>query len=388
MPYISTLRLNQFRSYADLDLSLDGRPLILVGQNGAGKTNLLEAISLLTPGRGLRRAKLAELRRETPQTAQEIAGQGSDLKNDNSGWAVAAQIAEFGEHNPPKILHKVGVGQSPSAPGRRIVRIDGETAAGSELAKLLCIMWLTPAQDRLFTGPAAERRQFLDRLCLAHAPSHGTAALRYEKARSERNRLLSEQSHDALWYDALEADMAKFGAHMAQARAITLRALSDEINARPIGAFPKALIMLDGEAENLFESGADFDDVEDFIKQMLEQDRAIDRRAGRTLRGLHRSDLEVRHAPKNMPAARCSTGEQKALLIGLILAQARAQAQYEPILLLDEVAAHLDPLRRAALADELEDLGTQIFMTGTDRALFDAFEARAQIMTIKADDNK
>ncbi|MEE9346835.1 MAG: AAA family ATPase, partial [Robiginitomaculum sp.] len=288
-------------------------------------------------------------------------------------WAVAAQIER--ENIEPC---RIGVGQVPSAPGRRTIRIDGKNSTGTELARRLTIMWLTPAQDRLFTGPAGERRRFLDRFCLVHAPEHGKASLRYEKSRSERNRLLSEGSDDRLWFDALEADMASCGAHIAQARAITVAALKAEINARPLGAFPKAALILNGEAEALFESGAEFLEVEDFIKTNLRIDRAVDRRAGRTLRGVHKADLIASHIGKSMPASDCSTGEQKALLIGLTLAHARAQAERSPILLLDEIAAHLDSERRAALIEELLDLGTQVFMTGTDASLFEAFKGRAQ----------
>jgi len=204
------------------------------------------------------------------------------------------------------------------------------------------------------------------------------ASLRYEKARSERNRLLSEGITDAAWYDALEMDMATQGAHIAQARAITVTALIEQIENRPEGAFPKAALMLQGEAEEHFQSGLAFDDVEILIRESLETDRNLDMRAGRTLRGIHRSDLLVRHTEKDMAAELCSTGEQKALLIGLTLAHARAQSSRKPLLLLDEVAAHLDTHRRAAMIEDLLDLGTQAFLTGTDASLFEAFSGRAQ----------
>lgn len=337
---------------------------MLFGPNGAGKTNLMEAVSLLTPGRGLRRAQLPDLMRKD--------------KSEAPLWAVAAHLSQSADDDPVKI----GVGQVPGAPRRRSVRVDGKNSTATQLAHLLSVMWLTPAQDRLFTGPAAERRRFLDRFALAHAPEHGKASIRYEKARTERNRLLSEGIDDDLWFDALEADMASFGAHIAQARALTVAELKTEITARPVGEFPKARLWLDGEAEALFESGADLSEVDEFIRTNLAADRRLDRRAGRTLRGVHKSDLIVTHNAKSMPAADCSTGEQKALLIGLSLAQARAlprcQAGRRPILLLDEVAAHLDVHRRAALIEELLDLKTQVFMTGTDASLFDAFAGRAQ----------
>ena len=364
MAHIASLRLTDFRSYSSLDISLSGVPVVLFGPNGAGKTNLLEAISFLSPGRGLRRAKMEDLARRK-DGIPAIA------------WGINAQIDDT----------RISVGQVPEYPKRRIIRVDGKNGSGSDLLGLLTLMWLTPAQDRLFTGPASDRRKFLDRFSLVHAPSHGMASLRYEKARSERNRLLSDGITDRGWYDALEADMAIHGAHVAQARAVTVTRLTEEIEARAAAktddVFPKAIVELDGEAEERFQSGLEFEDVESFIKEALATDRPLDQRAGRTLRGIHKSDLRVRHAEKNMPAEDCSTGEQKALLIGLTLAHARAQADKAPILLLDEVAAHLDINRRAALIEELIALGTQVFMTGTDASLFDAFKGRAQMLNVK-----
>lgn len=363
MPVINALRLTDFRSYASLDLTLDGRPVVLFGANGAGKTNLMEAVSLLSPGRGLRGAKPDALARMLP------AGSAPS-------WGVVANITS--ENEPVKLA----VGQVPEYPRRRTLRIDSKPATGSDMAALMPMMWLTPAQDRLFTGPASDRRKFLDRFCLSYVPSHGSAFLRYEKARAERNRLLADGVADASWHGALEADMAHFGALVAQARAQTLTNLRAEIAAREEGAFPKAEAVLEGEAENEIIEGRDVASVEDNIATRLSEDRGGDLRAGRTRCGVHRSDLIVRHAPKNMPAHACSTGEQKALLIGLVLAQARAaarvQASRKPVLLLDEVAAHLDELRRAAMIEELLDLGTQAFLTGTDQELFEAFKGRAQ----------
>ncbi len=362
MPIIHALRLTDFRSYPALDIDFDGRPVVLFGANGAGKTNLLEAVSLLSPGRGLRRAKPDRLARIT----------GADCSA--PAWGIVATIAGQDDITPLKIA----VGQVPEYPRRRTMRVEGKAAVGAQMAALMPMMWLTPTQDRLFSGPASDRRKFLDRFCLAHAPAHGTAYLRYEKARAERNRLLSDGIVDAGWYDALEVDMARYGAQVAQARAQCVAALKAEIAARPEGAFPKAVITLDGEAELEFENGVVVEQVEQNIVARLSDDRAIDAQAGRTRRGVHRSDLIVVHGPKNMPANACSTGEQKALLIGLVLAQARAQADKAPILLLDEVAAHLDEVRRAAMIEELLDLGTQAFLTGTDASLFEAFAGRAQ----------
>lgn len=364
MAHIASLRLTDFRSYPSLDITLTGAPVVLFGPNGAGKTNLLEAVSFLSPGRGLRRAKMEDLaRRHGDITAR--------------AWGINAEVNDS----------RISVGQVPEYPKRRIVRLDGKNATGSQLGQLLTLMWLTPAQDRLFTGPASDRRKFLDRFSLVHAPSHGMASLRYEKARSERNRLLSDGITDRGWYDALEADMATQGAHVAKARAITVTRLIEEIESRAAtkdnDVFPKAIVTLEGEAEEQFQSGLAFEDVEASIRETLAAERPLDQRAGRTLRGVHKSDLRVRHCEKNMPAEDCSTGEQKALLIGLTLAHARAQSERAPILLLDEVAAHLDIDRRAALIEELIALGTQIFMTGTDASLFEAFAGRAQMFEVR-----
>ena len=363
MAHISSLRLTDFRSYTHLDLTLTGQPVVLYGANGAGKTNLMEAISFLSPGRGLRRARMEDLaRKENGQTAP--------------AWGVNAIIDDV----------KISVGQVPEYPKRRQMKLDGKPATGSQLGELITLMWLTPAQDRLFTGPASDRRKFLDRFSLIHSPSHGFSSLRYEKARSERNRLLSDGITDIGWYEALENDMAAHGAKIAQARAYTVSRLIDEIerraNEKSDDIFPKSVILLEGEAEEQFQSGLSFDDVEAFIRETLATNRSADQRAGRTLRGVHKSDLCIRHAAKEMAAEDCSTGEQKALLLGITLAHARAQSNMKPILLLDEMAAHLDIDRRAALIEELVTLGTQLFMTGTDASLFEAFKGRAQCFEV------
>lgn len=375
MRYIQQLRLTDFRSYGRLDLTLDPRPVVLYGANGAGKTNLLEAISLLSPGRGLRRAKLEDLVRRIDGHAQ-------------SAWGVTAFLhshtkpSDSGTLKPADPV-KIAVGQVPEFPKRRLMRIDDQAAKGDDLAGLMNLIWLTPAQDRLFTGPASDRRKFLDRFTLAHRPNHGSLSLRYEKSRTERNRLLSEDITDPAWYRALEHDLALYGAQIAGARAQTLKILVAEIEARPEGAFPKAVLHLDGLYENMALEGMTGADLQDRIQSDLEHDRPRDRRAGRTLTGIHRSDLVVTYARKNMPAADCSTGEQKALLIGLTLAHCRALRVQAPFLLLDEVAAHLDVGRRAALIEECLELGTQIFMTGTDAHLFEAFQEQAQMFNIQ-----
>lgn len=329
---------------------------MLFGANGAGKTNLMEAVSLLSPGRGLRRAAMDALARvDDGRTAP--------------AWGVTAELEDG---------TRLSVGQVPEAPRRRTVRINQTNATAAQLAEQLTVQWLTPAQDRLFSGPESDRRKFLDRLALAFDPGHGVAALRYEKARAERNRLLSDGISDASWYDALEADLAACGARIAKSRVETVERLQEAINERDGSAFPQADIAIEGTVETLLQAGGFVDDAEAEFREQLADTRPIDRRAGRTLTGPHRSEVKVAHRAKDMPAALCSTGEQKALLIGLILAHARAQVTRSPILLLDEVAAHLDAIRRKALSDELVDLGLQVFMTGTDRALFTDFGDRAQ----------
>ena len=344
---------------------------MLFGENGAGKTNLLEAISLLSPGRGLRRAKLTDMARQDGNTTTDQ-------------WAISVNLAggTHGHGDEPPI--KIGTGQIPNAPNRRQIRINGENASGTQLAKCLTVNWLTPAQDRLFSGAPAERRKFLDRLCLIHAPAHGRTSLVYEKSRAERGRLFQDNIDDAYWFDAIETDMAEKASLIAKARWQTLCKLQDRIenNSRD-SVFPKAVLTLDGEAENLYANGKGKAEVCELIKAQLQKDRPIDRRAGRTLRGVHKSDLCVSPYGKKYAAAHCSTGEQKALLINLILAHARSQTERKPILLLDEVAAHLDKTRRAALAEELLSLNTQVFMTGTDENLFSALNNRAEMFKVE-----
>ncbi|WP_409432478.1 DNA replication/repair protein RecF [Litorimonas sp. RW-G-Af-16] len=359
MAYITSLRLTDFRSYAALDLTLDHGPIVLFGPNGAGKTNLLEAVSLLSPGRGLRRAPPDRL-------AHTVDG------NVQPAWGINAMTDRD---------QRISVGQVPENPRRRVLRLDGKNATGGDLAKLISVMWLTPAQDRLFSGPASDRRKFLDRFCLAHQPGHGIASLRFEKARAERNRLLSDDVDDRGWYDALEADLAAQGAVIAQNRVETVIALQAAVDSRDT-IFPKSEITLSGTVEQMCLEDESLDDVEVSYRELLASTRGQDRRAGRTLIGPHRSDLVVSHIDKAMPAEQCSTGEQKALLIGLVLAQARSLGDRQPILLLDEIAAHLDNIRRAALAEELHDLGLQVFMTGTDAALFSDFGPNTQIFRV------
>lgn len=364
--HISRISLTNFRNYAALSLDLKPGAVVLTGDNGAGKTNLLEAISLFTPGRGLRRAPYGEVARE-----------GGD-----GGFALHAKL------DGPNGDADIGTGFAGADAGEtgRRVRINGASArSADDLLEWLRVVWLTPAMDSLFTGPAGDRRRFLDRMVLAIDASHGQRALDYEKAMRGRNRLLADNSRDGAWFEAIETQMAETGVAIAAARAELVRLLAAMIERLPgEGPFPQADIALDGDLESRVGSLPAVD-VEEEFRQALATGRERDRAAGRTLTGPHRSDLVVRHRPKAMPADLCSTGEQKALLVGIVLSHARLTAEISgmtPILLLDEIAAHLDAGRRAALFSILEDLNCQAFMTGTDAALFSSLEGRAQFLTV------
>ncbi|MBN9252333.1 MAG: DNA replication/repair protein RecF [Mesorhizobium sp.] len=356
--HISRITLTNFRNYAALSLDLKPGAVVLTGDNGAGKTNLLEAISLFTPGRGLRRAPYGEVARE-----------GGD-----GGFALHAKL------DGPNGAADIGTGFAGADAGEtgRRVRINGApTRSADDLLEWLRVVWLTPAMDSLFTGPAGDRRRFLDRMVLAIDASHGQRALDYEKA--------MRGSRDGAWFEAIETQMAETGVAIAAARAELVRLLAAMIERLPgEGPFPQADIALDGDLESRVGSLPAVD-VEEEFRHALATGRERDRAAGRTLTGPHRSDLVVRHRPKAMPADLCSTGEQKALLVGIVLSHARLTAEISgmtPILLLDEIAAHLDAGRRAALFSILEDLNCQAFMTGTDAALFSSLEGRAQFLTV------
>ncbi len=361
---VSRLRLNDFRNHADLLLDFSGRSIVLVGQNGVGKTNVLEALSLLAPGRGFRRATLAEMAR--------LGGSG--------GFSVLADVeGAFG-------AVRIGTGAVLGEAGRQLL-VDGEPQKSSErLSDHLRIIWLIPAMDGLFVGPAGDRRRFLDRLVLAVDPAHGRRVSAYEQAVASRNRLLEARDVDVAWLDAVETEIATTGVAIAAARRETVHCLARLIEARPEGdgAFPRATVQLTGDVDTALE-GAAAADVEDWLRADLKAGRSRDRAAGRTLIGPHRSDLSVRHAEKDMPASASSTGEQKALLTGLVLAQAALVTELTgspPVLLLDEVAAHLDARRRGALVDLIAALGVQAFMTGTDAAPFEGFSGEAEIIAI------
>ena len=360
--HISRLRLSAFRNYASAALDLDERHVVLTGPNGSGKTNLLEAMSVLSPGRGLRGANF--------ETLQQ---QGSD-----TGWAVAATVET--DDGPADI----GTGALPD--GGRRVRVNGANARSIEaMSDYLRVLWLTPAMDGLFSGPAGERRRFLDRLVTTLIPSHSSAVSDFEKAMRQRNKLL-EEGTDPRWLSAVEVQMAELGASIHLNRADSLAHLQALI-AESIddASFPAARLSL----TPLFEDGAEVAtsaELEALLVQRWHAARGLDRAAGRTTSGPHRVDLEVMHAQKHMPAALGSTGEQKALLIGLILAHARLvrlRTGIVPFLLLDEIAAHLDPDRRRALFVALDGLQTQCFLTGTDMVLFEALEDRAQRLTVR-----
>jgi DNA replication and repair protein RecF len=369
--WVERLTLTNFRNYESATLELGPEPVVLAGANGSGKTNLLEAVSLLAPGQGLRRAAYADIAR--------AIGDGS--------WSVAAKVhTDLGAVD-------IGTGIAAGAENAtgRIVRIDGVTKPGSGvLADYVEVAWLTPAMDGLFTGAGSERRRFLDRLILCFDAEHGRRASRFERAMQQRNRLLSDDVRDNARFQGLEDVMAETGVAIAAARAeaaAALGAISERRRARDqASAFPWAVIAVEGTLEANLSSMPALD-VEERYKAALRSGRERDRAAGRTLEGPHRSDLVVEHGPKAMPARLCSTGEQKALLLGLVLSHAELTAERQsgraPILLLDEVTAHLDAARRAALFQEILAIGTQAWMTGTDAEAFSALGERARFVAVE-----
>jgi len=381
-PYVARLAVSEFRCYGQASLEADHRPVVLSGPNGAGKTNLLEALSFLAPGRGLRQARLGDIDRRNAATGE------------NAGpWAIAVRL------DGPDGECEIGTGRDAAieenARERRLLRIDGSPQRGlTGLAERLALLWLTPQMDGLFLDSKSARRRFLDRLVASFDPSHTSRLNAYEQAQSERLRLLRGEMPgeprmgetrfgDPLWLAALEQQIAEHGIALAAAR-IDLVARLNQVLAEGDGVFPRPDLSISGDVESwLCEVPALA--AEDRLRQRLAEGRGLDAEAGRTLAGPHRCDLYVRFAATHMPAADCSTGEQKALLIAILLGQARLMAAERgrtPLLLLDEVAAHLDENRRRALFETLLELGVQAWLTGTDRSLFNGFGERAQFFAV------
>ncbi|MEM9330908.1 MAG: DNA replication/repair protein RecF [Pseudomonadota bacterium] len=367
--HLEQLKLTDFRNYSSANIKIDPAHVVLTGDNGAGKTNVLEAVSFLSPGRGMRRA------------AYDKVGKS----NTKGAWSVFARL------NGPEGEVSIGTGLLETAHGiesQRRVHINGALSKTSEaLLDHARVLWLTPSMDGLFTGPASDRRRFLDRMVLAVDPQHGRRANDFEKTMRSRNKLLADDMPDYTWLDATEAQLAELGVAVASARHELMTLLSEVIvkNNDPGSPFPDALVSLSGSLESeIGEFSASELEIE--YQQRLKANRNIDARAGRTLEGPHRSDLIVHHRPKSMPAGQCSTGEQKALLIGLLLAHAKLVGEVSgisPILLLDEIAAHLDEGRRAALYDMIDALGCQAWMTGTDQDLFKTLGNRANFLSVE-----
>ncbi len=359
--HVAKLTLSDFRNHAGTVVTAGAGFVALAGANGAGKTNILEALSLLAPGRGLRGSPLPEM-----------------IRDGASSFAVAAELA-----SPDPALQpvEIGTGTHARAPGRRKVRINRAEAATSSLSEWCALVWLTPAMDRLFVEGAGDRRRFLDRMTLALDTAHAHHASRYEAAMRSRNRLLgAEEAPDPAWLDALEAQMGDHGAALGAARLRLVDALKIELDGEADGVFARpAIDLIDAESAPVCAVQPDA------LAAALRGSRHMDARAGRTLVGPHRHDLAVSHRAKAQPAARCSTGEQKALLLSLVLSHgdliARARGQ-RPILLLDELAAHLDPSRRAALFDRLAVGGGQVWMTATESGLFDGMPDTATLLTV------
>lgn len=368
---VRRLTLSNFRNYGGLRLETEAGPVVLTGANGAGKTNLLEAISYLSPGRGLRRARL-----------DEVTTHGAD-----SGWAVAAQV-----HDPRSgSLTEIGTGTAGGGAGdaageRRVVRIDGAPARGpASLAEVFSVSWLTPQMDRLFQENTGGRRRFLDRLVYGFDTAHARRVSAYERALRERSRLLRSGEGTADWLAALEETMAEYGVAVAAARREGVaRLVQGLIKAPGAGAFPRAALGIDGLLETQLDDLPAVE-VEAMFRERLAASRPRDAETGGAAIGPHRSDLTVRHLENGLPAQQCSTGEQKALLIAIVLADARVKgvrAGAPPVLLLDEVVAHLDEERRGALFEEILGLGAQAWLTGTDRSLFAALEGAAQFYEV------
>lgn len=370
---LSGLTLTNFRNYAHLTLELSPAPVVLTGANGAGKTNLLEAVSLLTPGRGMRRAKVIDIERAVPHAANPLP----------LPWAVSASLRQ-----PDGDVVEVGTGRDGDAAmqgtDRRLVRIDGTNTPQNALADVLSVVWLTPQLDQLFQEGQSARRKFFDRLVYGFESDHAGHVSAYEQAMRERNQLLQDRRYDAAWFNALEQKMAEHAVVVAAYRLQTAERLNAVI-AESRREFPKATLEVQGVVEDMLQSGMTAVEAEGRFRDLLAASRVEDGYAGRTGQGIHRSEWLVYHQLKGMEAAQCSTGEQKAVMLSIVLAQARARAMWgsaAPILLLDEVVAHLDLKRRAELADELLDIGVQAWLTGTDAETFGHLASKAQFFSV------
>lgn len=380
-PAVRRLTLSRFRNYESLRLDLDRSPVVLTGANGAGKTNLLEALSFLAPGRGLRRARLSDADRlPDANRPPEI---DRPVEPGRAVWAMSADV------EGARGRAVIGTGRDPVAAAnggeKRVVRVDGHPAKSQTvLAEHLAVSWLTPQMDRLFIDGASQRRRFLDRMVYAFDSRHAGRMNGYTHALRERGRLLREGHGDAAWHAALEDQIAASGVAVAAARRELISRLGPIARAAH-GPFPGAVLSMDGEIDAWLNDAPALD-VEDRVRAALVNSRRLVGGEPTPVPGPHRGDLRVRHSAKDMPAERCSTGEQKALLIAIVLAHARLRANEAggaPLLLLDEVAAHLDGERRAALYDILRTLGSQVWLTGTDAALFETLAPRAQVFAVR-----
>lgn len=371
---IRRLILTEFRNHARLEIETKAKLIVLYGPNGAGKTNILEAISLLAPGRGLRHSEIGELSR---------------LSDYGGSFAVSALMG-IDENE-----RRIGIGLDINAPApRKIARLNGKDVSSKALGESLRIIWLTPQMDRLFASPNSERRKFLDRLVLSFFPNCQSSFSNYEKLLRERQKILDGDFNDNVWLSTIEEQLASHSYAMAIARVEAIEALQSEINARTISAFPKAELILDGHAENAHANGAKPRDLEVEIARHFKENRPIDKASGRSLYGAHKTQFSARHKDNGMMAEKCSTGEQKALIIGLILAQAKMVSQGlqtnstsyfnrpNPIILLDEAFAHLDKMRRNSLANELNELRAQTWLTGTDKDMFESMGEMADFYAI------
>lgn len=358
---VSHIRLTGFRNYSSLDMQISPLPVVLTGFNGAGKTNLLEAVSFLSPGRGLRGVSLAEV----------------DQHGSDGGWSVSAMVVSDAGNV------RLGTGRDINSPERRRVSIDGESSLSQQvLAEYVSVIWLTPAMDGIFTGAAQSRRKFFDRIVYSFFPDHAALLNKYERALRERNRLLAMPRPDGRWLDAAEQQIVQYGLAVAACRNDALRLILPHIG--KACSFPVPELSIDGEVEAKTQQIPAVE-AEEWWRGELRASRHKDMLSGRTAIGVHRSDFIVRFALKNQPAHLCSTGEQKALMLSLIMAVARARREWtgrSPILLLDEVVAHLDAARREDFFGQLVELGVQAWMTGTDISTFSPLGEQAQFLTV------